>query len=97
MATKPDKPVKPVTDAHDQPPQDETTKNKIDKHLSDIDDTISEQDIKNINTSTGTDTDAMAKERLHDIDEANEIMKNPSKDDDEPEKEAPSSWEILGE
>lgn len=29
---------------------DKVTKNKIDKHLKDIDDTISEQDIRNIKT-----------------------------------------------
>lgn len=84
-------------ESHDLPPQDEVTKNKIDKHLSDIHDTISEQDIKNINTSTGTDDDALAKERLHDIDEADEIIKDHSKDDDDPEKEAPTPWNILGE
>jgi hypothetical protein len=88
---------RPLDDAHDQPPQDEVTKNKIDKHLSDIDDTISEQDIKNINTSTGEDYDNLAKDHLHDKDEADEIIKNHSKDDDDPEKEAPSPWEILGE
>ena len=88
---------KPLDEAHDQPPQDEVTKNKIDKHLSDINDTISEQDIKNINTSTGTDSDALAKEHLHDIDEADEIIKDRRDDDDAPEKEAPSPWTILGE
>ena len=82
-------------EAHDRPPQDEVTKNKIDKHLSDIDDTISEQDIKNINTSTGPDTTAT--DHRHDIDEANEIIKDGRNEDDEPDKEAPSSWEILGE
>ena len=90
------KPNTPLDDAHDGPPQDEVTKNKIDKHLSDINDTISEEDIKNINTSTGTDADAMVKEHLHDKDEADEIIKDRKNDDDEPEKEAPSPWEILG-
>ncbi|HUS00214.1 MAG TPA: hypothetical protein VMY77_00720 [Chitinophagaceae bacterium] len=85
----------PHDDAHDQPPRDEVTKNKIDKHLSDIDDTISEQDIKNINTGTGADTSVP--NHKHDIDEANEIIKDGRNEDDEPEKEAPSSWEILGE
>ena len=87
MAKKPNKP----DEAHDQPPQDEVTKNKIDKHLSDIDDTISEQDIKNINTSTGA---AAPGDNAHDINEADEIM-NEKIDEDEPEKEAPSAWEIL--
>ena len=84
-------------EVHNQPPQDETTKHKLDKHLSDINDTISEQDIKNINTGTGTDGDELAKQRLHDIDEANELVNDRPNEDDEPEKEAPSSWEILGE
>ena len=90
------KPNKPLGDDHDLPPQDEVTKNKIDKHLSDINDTISEQDIKNINTSTGTDGDALAKEHLHDINEADEIIKDGKNEADEPDEEAPSSWEILG-
>lgn len=80
---------------HDLPPQDEVTKNKIDKHLSDINDTISEQDIKNINTSISTDPDALMKEHLHDKDEADEILKK-KPDDDEPEQEAPTPWNILG-
>ena len=96
MERKPDEPVKPFTDEHDRPPQDEVTKNKIDKHLSDIHDTISEEDIKNINTDIGVDTTALAKENEHDIEEADEIIKDQPAGED-PEKEAPSSWEILGE
>ena len=84
----------PPDEAHDLPPQDEVTKNKIDKHLSDIDDTISEQDIKNINTSTNA---AAPTGHVHDKEEADEILKEDNNDDDEPDKEAPSSWEILGE
>jgi hypothetical protein len=86
---------KPPGEDHDQPPQDEATRKKIDKHLSDESDTISEDDMKNINTSTGTDTDALAKEHLYDKDEADEIMKE-KPDDDEPEEEAPTPWNILG-
>jgi hypothetical protein len=94
METKPDKPGQTSTGAHDQPPQNQTTKDKIDKHLSDINDTISEQDIKNINTVTGS---APAIDTTHDKDEADEILKENIDDDEEPEKEAPSSWEILGD
>ena len=83
---------KPADDAHNQPPQDEATKNKIDKHLSDIDDTISEEDMKNINTDTGA---AAPADNAHDIAEADEIINEKPNDDDEPEKEAPSAWEIL--
>jgi hypothetical protein len=81
-------------ESHNRPPQDEATRKKIDKHLSDIDDTISEQDIKNINTDTGKMT---SENHHHDIEEANEIIKEKREDDEEPEKEAPSSWEILGD
>jgi hypothetical protein len=91
------KPDKLPEDSHDRPPQDEVTKNKIDKHLSDIDDTISEEDIKKINTNIGIDGTAQARENEHDIDEADEIMKDNPGEEADPEKEAPSSWEILGE
>ena len=37
-------------DDHNQTPSDKTTRNKIDKHLRDEKDTISEEDLKNINT-----------------------------------------------
>ena len=83
---------KPLDEAHDQPPQDEATRNKIDKHLSDIDDTISEEDLKNINTVTGAENDVVAPNKK--ADEKNEIDDSP-KDDNEPEKEAPTPWEIL--
>jgi len=79
-------------DDHDQLPSDEVTRNKINKHLSDIDDTISEEDIKNINTVTGTETNASKPVK-------NEEPKkeDDNKPDEEPEKEAPTPWEILGE
>jgi hypothetical protein len=82
----------PPDDAHDLPPQDEVTKNKIDKHLSDIDDTISEQDIRNINTDTGA---VPPSGHVHDKEEADEILKQKIDDTDEPDEEAPSAWEIL--
>lgn len=92
-----DKSKRSHTDDHHQPPSDEATRNKIDKHLSDEKDTISEEDLKNINTSTGTDTTTLANENLHEKAEADDIMKDHTKDDDEPEKEAPTPWEVLGE
>ncbi len=83
------------TDAHDLPPSDEATRNKIDKHLSDIDDTISEDDIKNINTSTGANTSVQT-DNTHDKPEADEILDDGNNDEDEDhEKEAPTPWEIL--
>lgn len=85
------KPNNRLDEEHDLPPVDKTTKNKIDKHLKDIDDTISEEDMKNINTGTGT----TASENPADIDEANEILED-KVDEEETDDEAPSSWEILG-
>ena len=85
---------KPNSSDHDQPPQDEATRNKIDKHLSDINDTISEEDMKNINTRTGAESELAKTHRP--ADEENEINKNNKEgDDDEMEKEAPTPWEIL--
>ncbi len=78
---------------------DEITRNKIDKHLKDINDTISEEDIKNINTeivSSGGETTTIDKQEIDDVSEVdNDDKKDNDKDDDEPKKEAPSSWEIL--
>lgn len=83
------------TDDHNLPPSDDTARNKIDKHLSDINDTISEEDIKNMNTGTGKQGDTITpSDNKHDKAEADEILKN-AVDDDEPEKEAPTPWEIL--
>ena len=75
---------KATSSDHDQPPQDEVTRNKIDKHLSDINDTISEEDIKNINTSTGHEREVAKTHRP--ADEENEIEKK-DKDDDDDETE----------
>ena len=85
---------KPIEDDdHDMPPQDETTKDRIGKHLSDINSTISEEDMKNINTDTGATPPA---DNRHDKDEADEIIKHDDKkDDEELEREAPSPWTII--
>lgn len=79
-------------DDHDHPLQDEATRNKIDKHLSDINDTISEEDIKNINTSTGRENTPAVSHK--DADEENEIDDEPNDDDDELKKEMPTAWDI---
>lgn len=79
---------------HDGPPQDEQTKNKIEKHLSDINSTISEQDIKNINTSIGGENIPATPHR--DPDEEDEINKVDENNDDEPKEEMPTTWDIKG-
>jgi len=85
------------TDDHDLPPSDETLRNKIDKHLSDESDTISEEDLKNINTSTGRENIPAVSHK--DPDEENEIddkSDDDDDDDDEPKKEMPTTWDIVG-
>ena len=84
---------KPLGQDHDGPPQDDATRKKIDKHLSDIDDKISEEDIRNINTSTGAENEPIPHRNVDE--EIKELTKDD--DEDEPKKEAPSPWEILGE
>ncbi len=84
-------------DDHDQPPQDEATRNKIDKHLSDINDTISEEDIKNINTTTGRENIPPVSHK--DADEEDEIVESindEDEDNDEPKEEMPTAWDIKG-
>ena len=77
---------------HNQPPSDEVIRNKIDKHLSDINDTISEEDMKNINTTTG---DEKVPAKTHrPADEENQVDEKDS-NDDELEKESPTPWQIL--
>jgi hypothetical protein len=78
-------------DDHDLPRRDEVTKNKIDRHLSDEKDTISEDDIKNINTSINTGSAIENEKRESDLNDFPE-KKN---EDDEPEKEMPTSWNII--
>ena len=86
------KSTKSHNDEHNQLQSDEVTRNKIDKHLSDIDDTISEEDIKNINiVVAGT-------ENVADEPGENTDKKRRANDSDEdPKKEAPTPWEILGD
>ena len=86
------------TDDHDLPPSDEATRNKIDKHLSEKEDTISEEDMKKINTITGKENSSAASHK--DADEENKIDKENDEsdnDDDEPKKEMPNTWDILNE
>lgn len=88
---------KPLGEDHDGPPQDEVTKNKIDKHLSDINSTISEQDIKNINTSTGRENiHATPHREPGEEDEINNDEDENDNDDDERKPEMPTAWDIKG-
>ena len=72
---------------------DKVTKSKIHKHLTDINDTISAQDIKNIDANISSrdvqQADNQKTEELH--------PDNPDKDDsDEDNREQlPTTWNIL--
>ncbi len=83
---------KPSEDDHHQLPSNDAIRNKIDKHLSDKDDTISEEDMKNINTSTGVENAPIVSHT--DPDEENLIDKKDDEEED-PKKEMPTSWDIL--
>lgn len=74
---------------HHQPPSDEATRKKIDKHLSDESDTISEEDIKNINTNPSPENPVIVSDVSNNNSETND-----SGDDNKIDKEVPSSWEI---
>ncbi|HEV8083250.1 MAG TPA: hypothetical protein VGP55_08625 [Chitinophagaceae bacterium] len=90
----------PAGDSHNQLPSDEATRNKIHKHLRDINDTISEEDMENINTSIGTENSTANPEenmdRKEEADEKTEDDKRPNDDGDEkPKKEMPTSWDVI--
>ncbi len=76
-----------------RPVRDKVTKDKIDRHLRDIDDTISEEDIKNINTSlTGNNVSRAEK----DADDASAGAES-GREDTAPKKEMPNTWDIVDE
>lgn len=82
-------------DDHDQLPSDKALKDKIHTHLSNIDDTISADDLKNINTSTGTENSIVIPDensRENNIDEDKDLNDENIK----PKKEMPTSWDING-
>ncbi len=80
---------KPNSDAHNQTPSDDITRDKINKHLSDINDTISEQDIKNINT-TIPPSDTGVKENAEETPGSTSETK-----DEESKEEMPNVWDIM--
>lgn len=68
--------------------QDEITRKKIEKHLTDINDTISEDDIKNVNTN------------IHSEDPQTPAEKAYSEDTVESEterKEIPTPWKVIND
>ena len=85
-------------DDHDLPSSDEATRNKIDKHLRDINDTISEDDIKNMNTSTGRENIPPVSHRDADEEDLidDSIKQDDEGDNDEPKEEMPTAWDIKG-
>ena len=82
---------------------DEVTKKKIQEHLNNEDDIITEQDIANINTGVGNESENLAMEDLHDEDDSidekqkkedeEEVQEKKVNDNDSPAIETP--WNIL--
>ena len=66
--------------------RDEATKNKIDRHLSDESDTISEQDIRNIDTDIHKSNSDLTQDLPADSAE--------NDNEDEPKKDVPTVWEV---
>ena len=80
---------------------DEVTKKKIQEHLNNEDDIITEQDIANINTGVGNDSENLAMQDLQDEDDSideeeneEEVQEKKVNDNDSPAVETP--WNILG-
>ena len=82
---------------------DEVTKKKIQEHLNNEDDIITEQDIANINTGVGNESENLAMEDLQDEDDTidekqtkedeEEVQEKKVNDNDSPAIETP--WNIL--
>ena len=80
--------------------EDIATHDKIQRHLSDINDTISEEDIKNVRTDIGLETSAEAGEEekaLIESERLNESSENETADEFKEGKKITSSWNILSE
>ena len=82
---------------------DEVTKKKIQEHLNNEDDVITEQDIANINTGVGNELENLAMQDLQDEDDSiydkekeedeEEVQEKKVNDNDSPSIETP--WNIL--
>ena len=71
---------------------DGTTKNKIDRHLHDVNDTISEKDIKNINTDISS---SEIPDKIDKEDKDKNEKDEHKEDKDQTKDEIPTSWDIL--
>ncbi len=69
---------------------DKATREKIDKHLSDINDKISEEDIRNVNTNI---TSGESEE--NEVEIANDKPVTNSIPPDEEVPEIPSTWDLI--
>ncbi len=68
--------------------QDEITRKKIQKHLTDINDVISEEDIKNVNTDIHSDNFQTPEEKEYSDDTVESETER---------KEIPASWKIIND
>lgn len=77
-------PANKTDNDHDLPPSDDVTRKKIDKHLRDKEDKISEEDLENINTTISTPLPDEA-----DTDEINEEEEKTHK------APPPDPWDVI--
>ena len=77
--------------------KDEVTKNKIDRHLIDINDSISEEDIKNIITDiSSTRASTYENKKTPGQEQEEQLDKDkPDNDKEDVKKDLPTSWNIL--
>ena len=68
--------------------QDEITRKKIQKHLTDINDVISEDDIKNVNTDIHSEGFQSVEEKA----DSDDMVESETE-----RKEIPASWKIIND
>jgi len=77
---------------------DEATQEKIHKHLMDINDTISEQDIKNIKTDISSPEQSTDKDSGESYpEESKKIVNEKNESPDKQKDDMPTSWNMLDE
>ena len=75
--------------------KDEVTQNKIHKHLTDINDTISAQDIENIDANIGSPD--VPKGGNNETEELPPDKTDKDDNDEDNREQLPTTWNILGD
>jgi hypothetical protein len=75
--------------------QPDSTRGKVDRHLKDIDDTISEEDINNIGTDRTPESRINIINGVIEIQDDDDDLYEGSEDKNESEKNVPTPWNIV--